>query len=253
MPIRETTQASTGTTDLLRVEDVKVLYGDFVAVEHASFSVRTGECVAVIGPNGNGKSSLALALAGFVSHLGKVQFGGVLVPPRRPAWMVGHGLSLVPERRQLFPSMAVIDNILLGCYGWTKNLRKARASEAFAEALELFPELKPRLSQSAGTLSGGQQQMVALARGLAAAPKILITDEPCLGLAEIVARRVYEAIKQLNDQGRTILLVEENPLRALEICHRALRVERGVVEEAPDADVLEQAANVTARPERSTS
>lgn len=224
---------------LLRVVDLRVTYGDFVAVEHASFSIAAGECVAIIGPNGNGKSSIALALAGLVARSGTVEIEGVEAPPRNPAWTVGHGLCLVPERRQLFPTLSVLDNILLGCYGWTKNLRKARSSAIFAEALELFPELGSRLSQTAGTLSGGQQQMVALARGLAAAPKILVTDEPCLGLAEAVARRVYEAIKKLHDEGKTILLIEENPVRALQISGRALRVERGVVDEAPGEERFE--------------
>jgi branched-chain amino acid transport system ATP-binding protein len=156
--------------------------------------------------------------------------------------MAARGLSLVPERRQLFANLPVSDNILLGCYSWTKSLRKARASDAFSEALDLFPELKPRLKQLAGTLSGGQQQMVALARGLAARPKILVIDEPCLGLAEIVARRLYEAFKHLNDGGRTIILIEENPLRALEITKRALRVERGILDERSDGQLAEHLA-----------
>ena len=226
----------------LRVTDMKVMYGDFVAVERASFSVRAGECVAIIGPNGNGKSSIALAIAGLVARTGKVELDGVVAPPRNPSWMAARGLSLVPERRQLFAGLPVADNILLGCYSWTKNLRKARASDAFSEAVDLFPELQPRLKQLAGTLSGGQQQMVALARGLAARPKILVIDEPCLGLAEIVARRMYEAFKRLNDGGRTIILVEENPLRALEITKRALRVERGILDERVDGQLAEHLA-----------
>jgi branched-chain amino acid transport system ATP-binding protein len=156
--------------------------------------------------------------------------------------MAARGLSLVPERRQLFAGLPVVDNILLGCYSWTKNLRKARSSDAFSEAIDLFPELQPRLKQLAGTLSGGQQQMVALARGLAARPKILVIDEPCLGLAEIVARRMYEAFKRLNEGGRTIILVEENPLRALEITKRALRVERGILDERIDGQLAEHLA-----------
>jgi branched-chain amino acid transport system ATP-binding protein len=226
----------------LRVTDLKVTYGDFVAVERASFSVRAGECVAIIGPNGNGKSSIALAIAGLVARTGKVELDGVVAPPRNPSWMAARGLSLVPERRQLFAGLPVADNILLGCYSWTKNLRKARASDAYSEAVDLFPELQPRLKQLAGTLSGGQQQMVALARGLAARPKILVIDEPCLGLAEIVARRMYEAFKRLNDGGRTIILVEENPLRALEITKRALRVERGILDERVDGQLAEHLA-----------
>jgi branched-chain amino acid transport system ATP-binding protein len=217
---------------ILSVADLHVTYGDFVAVDRASFSVPAGECVAIIGPNGNGKSSIAMAIAGLIPSRGAVKVEGALAPLGDSVWMVRHGLSLVPERRQLFPRLSVGDNVLLGCYGWTKNIRRARSSEAFAEALDLFPELKPRLKQLAGTLSGGQQQMVAIARGLAARPKVLITDEPALGLAEVVARRLYAAIKELNNRGRTIVLIEENPARALQVSHRIVRVERGVAEEA---------------------
>jgi branched-chain amino acid transport system ATP-binding protein len=217
---------------MLSVSDLRVTYGDFVAVERATFSVGDRECVAVIGPNGNGKSSMAMAIAGLISSRGTVQLNGETAPRGDPVWMVRHGLSLVPERRQLFPRMTVGDNVLLGCYGWTKSIRKARSSDAFAEALDVFPELKPRLKQIAGTLSGGQQQMAAIARGLAAKPKVLITDEPALGLAEVVARRLYAALKELNNRGRTIVLIEENPARALQISHRIVRVERGIAEPA---------------------
>jgi branched-chain amino acid transport system ATP-binding protein len=216
---------------ILDVSDLHVAYGDFVAVERASFSVNAGECIAIIGPNGNGKSSIALAIAGLIPRKGSVTLMGQKAPRGFGSeWMVRHGLSLVPERRRLFPRLSVADNILLGCYGWTRSMRKAKSSDTFAEALDLFPELKPRLGQLAGTLSGGQQQMVALARGLAARPKILVTDEPCLGLAAIVSKRLYAAIQALNTQGRTIILIEENPARALEISHRVVRVSRGLVE-----------------------
>jgi branched-chain amino acid transport system ATP-binding protein len=206
--------------------------------------------VAIIGPNGNGKSSMAMAIAGLISSRGTVQLKGETAPRGDPVWMVRHGLSLVPERRQLFPRMSVGDNVLLGCYGWTKSIRKARSSEAFAEALDVFPELKPRLKQVAGTLSGGQQQMTAIARGLAANPKVLITDEPALGLAEVVARRLYAAIKELNNRGRTIVLIEENPARALQISHRIVRVERGIAEQAIEvsAAALAESQAITGAP-----
>lgn len=224
--------ASAPEVPILSVSDLRVTYGDFVAVERATFSVSPGECVAVIGPNGNGKSSIAMAVAGLIPSRGHVELMGETAPRGDPVWMVRHGLSLVPERRQLFPRLSVGDNVLLGCYGWTKSIRKARTSEPFGEALDVFPELKPRLKQLAGTLSGGQQQMVAIARGLAANPKVLITDEPALGLAEVVARRLYAAIKELNNRGRTIVLIEENPARALQVSHRIVRVERGIAQEA---------------------
>lgn len=229
----------------LEVNALRVTYGDFVAVERGDFKVYGGECIAVIGPNGNGKSSIAMALAGLVPSAGEVFLFGEKAPPANPSWMVRHGLSLVPERRQLFPRLSVADNILLGCYAWTRSLKRARGSDAFARALDLFPELKPRLKQLAGTLSGGQQQMVAVARGLSARPKILITDEPCLGLAEIVSRRLYAALQELNRQGETIILIEENPIRALEISHRSVRVERGIAVEHDEelADAASSQAN----------
>jgi branched-chain amino acid transport system ATP-binding protein len=134
----------------------------------------------------------------------------------------------VPERRQLYPGLSAADNILLGCYGWTRSLRRARTSGPFGTALDLFPELRPHLRQSAGTLSGGQQQMVAIMRGLAAAPKILAVDEPCLGLAEVVARRVYDALAAIHEAGTTLIVVEEAPKRALTICDRRVEVRNGV-------------------------
>jgi branched-chain amino acid transport system ATP-binding protein len=216
----------------LTVRDLHVTYGDFVAVQRGDFTVQEGECIAVVGPNGNGKSSIAMSLAGLVARRGEVTVFGKIAPSGNPAWMVKHGVSLVPERRQLFPRLSVADNVLLGCYAWTHSMKQARNSEAYEKAIGLFPELHSRLKQLAGTLSGGQQQMVALARGLAAKPKILITDEPCLGLAEIISRRLYAALSQLNAEGQTIMLIEENPMRALEICQRQVRVERGIAQEA---------------------
>lgn len=219
----------------LAVRDLQVAYGDFIAVERATFSVRSGHCVAMIGPNGNGKSSIATAVAGLVPSRGTVELFGELAPRGRSGnavWMVQRGLVLVPERRRLFPQMTVHENILLGCYGWTQSLRRAQRDATTEEAIALFPELRDRLKQLAGTLSGGQQQMTALARGLAARPKALIIDEPCLGLADVVSRRVYAALRELKGQGRTVILVEENPVRALEICDEVIRVERGLAYEA---------------------
>jgi branched-chain amino acid transport system ATP-binding protein len=224
--------------EALSVEGLSVSYGDFLAVQRADFHVDAGECVAVVGPNGNGKSSIALAVAGLTASTGTIKVFGERAPRRaNPVWMVKHGLVLVPERRQLFPGLSVIDNVLLGTYGFTHSLRKSRESGPVAEALALFPELNDRHKQLAGTLSGGQQQMVALARGVASGARILMIDEPCLGLAEIVSIRVYDALKAIGQGGRTIVLVEENPLRALQISNRAIRVTNGVAEEVIDANV----------------
>jgi branched-chain amino acid transport system ATP-binding protein len=212
----------------LDVAGVSVTYGKFIAVEHASFTVHTGECVAMVGPNGSGKSSLGMAVAGLVPARGSIRVDGRQAPLGDAEWMARHGVILVPERRQLFPDMSVEDNILLGCYPWTHSLRKARRSATFEELYTWFPALTSRRKQLAGTMSGGEQQMVALARGLASRPRVLIIDEPCLGLAEAISVRVYELLRQLTEQGQTVLLIEEDPYRALQISHRVVQVERGL-------------------------
>jgi branched-chain amino acid transport system ATP-binding protein len=208
---------------------MSISYGNVVAVHDATFSVQEGECVAVVGPNGNGKSSIVMGIVGLAPRRGSVEVFGIEAPQGDVMWTARHGLTLVPERRQLYPALSVLDNIVLGCYSWTRNLRKARSSEPYQHALALFPDLEAHFEQKAGTLSGGQQQMVAIARGLAANPRILAVDEPCLGLAEAVSKRVYEALAQIHAQGRTLLIVEEDPKRALQIATRQVEVRNGVV------------------------
>jgi branched-chain amino acid transport system ATP-binding protein len=213
----------------LAVTGMSVSYGNVLAVHDASFTVAEGECVAVTGPNGNGKSSILLGIAGLARRRGTVEIFGATAPPGDVMWTARHGLTLVPERRQLYPKLSAADNIILGCYSWTRSARKARLSDAFGYALEVFGELHPHLGQAAGTLSGGQQQMVAIARGLASAPRILAVDEPCLGLAEAVSKRVYQALTRIHAEGTTLLLVEEAPRRALQIAARRVEVRNGVV------------------------
>jgi branched-chain amino acid transport system ATP-binding protein len=213
----------------LAVTGMSVSYGNVLAVHDASFSVAEGECVAVTGPNGNGKSSILMGIAGLARRRGKVEIFGAAAPSGDVMWTARHGLTLVPERRQLYPNLSAADNIILGCYSWTRSVKKARRSESFRYALEVFGELRPHLGQAAGTLSGGQQQMVAIARGLASAPRILAVDEPCLGLAEAVSKRVYEALSRIHAEGTTLLLVEEAPRRALQIAARRVEVRNGVV------------------------
>jgi len=163
-----------------------------------------------------------------VRRRGAVEIFGTQAPNGDVRWAARHGLTLVPERRQLYPDLSAADNIILGCYCWTRSIGKARRSGPFGRALDLFPELKPHLKQAAGTLSGGQQQMVAIARGLAADPKILAVDEPCLGLAEAVAKRVYDALARIHEAGTTLIVVEEAPKRALTLCNRRVEVRNGV-------------------------
>ena len=212
----------------LAVRGLSVAYGDMVAVHDATFTIAPGQACAITGPNGNGKSSILMGIAGLIRRRGGVEIFGAPAPSGDVRWAARHGLTLVPERRQLYPGLSAADNILLGCYGWTRSLRRARTSGPFGTALDLFPELRPHLRQSAGTLSGGQQQMVAIMRGLAAAPKILAVDEPCLGLAEVVARRVYDALAAIHEAGTTLIVVEEAPKRALTICDRRVQVRNGV-------------------------
>ena len=195
----------------LAVRNLSVAYGNVVAVHDATFTVAEGDACAIIGPNGNGKSSILMGVTGMIRRRGAVEIFGAQAKNGDVRWAARHGLTLVPERRQLYPDLSTADNILLGCYTWTRSIGKARRSGPFARAIELFPELNLHLKQLAGTLSGGQQQMVAIARGLAADPKILAVDEPCLGLAEAVAKRVYDALSKIHEQGTTLIIVEEAP------------------------------------------
>jgi branched-chain amino acid transport system ATP-binding protein len=212
----------------LAVTGMSVAYGRVVAVHDATFTIAEGESVAVVGPNGNGKSSILMGIAGLARRRGTVEIFGEPAPAGDVMWAARRGLTVVPERRQLYPDLSAADNIILGCYSWTRSARKARTSDAFAFALDLFPDLRPHLGQAAGTLSGGEQQMVAIARGLASNPKILAVDEPCLGLAEAVSKRVYAALARIHGEGRTLVVVEEAPKRALQICTRRVEVRNGI-------------------------
>jgi branched-chain amino acid transport system ATP-binding protein len=212
----------------LAVTGLSVSYGNVVAVHDATFTVTEGDACAITGPNGNGKSSILMGVTGMVRRRGEVKIFGDQARNGDVRWAARHGLTLVPERRQLYPDLSAYDNVILGCYAWTRSIGKARSSGPFIRAIELFPELKPHLKQAAGTLSGGQQQMVAIARGLASDPKILAVDEPCLGLAEAIARRVYDVLGTIHANGTTLIVVEEAPKRALTLCNRRVEVRNGL-------------------------
>jgi len=225
------TAARPAAVPALEVDGLSVSYGKFVAVESVTFTVGAGECVAVIGPNGHGKSSMVTAVAGLVRRGGTVRVFGETLPTGSPGAAVKTGLVLVPERRHLYPDLTTRDNIMLGSYSRTRRVWARQAWEDVSSVLEMFPELTRLLDQNAGTLSGGQQQMVALARAMAAKPRVLLLDEPCLGLAEAVSRRVYEWLGEMTKTDMTILLVEENPVHALIVADRAVRMYKGLVEQ----------------------
>jgi len=210
---------------LLSVERLNSYYGEAVhALRDVSFSVEEGEIASIIGANGAGKSTLMWTLVGLLKpKSGTITFNGRPVKPV-PHQAVASGIALVPERRRLFPNLTVRENLTLGGY-----LRGDRAGIAKDEeqVFSLFPVLKERFTQYAGTLSGGQQQMLAIARGLMSRPKLLLLDEPSLGLAPVLVNQMLEAIQEISRRGMTILLVEQNALKALAISQHAYVLEVG--------------------------
>lgn len=223
---------------LLAVEDLEVRYGAATALRGATLSVRRGQLVAVIGNNGAGKTSLMRGLTGLVRPTaGRVLFKGEDVT-RRPAHaMVARGLVMVPEGRLIFPDQSVEDNLILGAYSHG-GLKAPRAKETLERALALFPRLRERLHQPAGSMSGGEQQMLAIARGLMAEPDLLVIDELSLGLAPRVVEQLIGVLRDLNRQGLTILLVEQLASYALAIADHGYVVAQGrVVRDGPSEEL----------------
>src|SRR5580700_2276380 len=202
---------------LLEVENLDVAYGAIQVVWDITLSVRRGEVVSLIGPNGAGKTTTLRALAGILpTRKGKINFNGRDIGPDPPHRRVRHHLSLVPEGRQLWPRMTVEENLLMGAF--PAPLRP-RAQQNLEHIYELFPRLKERHKQPCGTLSGGEQQMCAIGRGLMAEPLLLMLDEPSLGLAPIMVDQVFELICKIASEGVTILLAAQNASYALQISH----------------------------------
>jgi branched-chain amino acid transport system ATP-binding protein len=224
------------TGELLLVEDLVVRYGPIVAVREVSLRVGQGEIVALLGANGAGKSSFLNGLAGLVPVAsGRIAFHGELLGRLTPEQIVKRGLALTPEGRRVFPRLSVADNLRLGA---VPQRNRAAVEQARERVLTLFPILRERLSQPAGTLSGGQQQMLAIGRSLMAGPSLLLLDEPSLGLAPILVDQVFELVQRLREEGTTILLVEQNVHRALEVADRAYVLVNGTVErEGPAAEL----------------
>jgi branched-chain amino acid transport system ATP-binding protein len=210
---------------LLKLDGIQVSYGDLTAVHEASLEVREGETVALIGSNGAGKTTTLRAISGLLPlRAGRIEFAGERVDGLASSQVVARGIAHVPEARQLFPTMSVKENLEVGARSIEARRRRA---ETMAWVFELFPRLGERRGQLAGTLSGGEQQMCAIGRGLMAKPRLLMLDEPSLGLAPVVVRSIFDDLRRINAGGLTILLVEQNVLRSLGLCHRGYVLENG--------------------------
>ena len=212
---------------MLEVESIDVFYGDVQAVREVSFQVGPGEIVTLVGANGAGKSTVLKAVSGLLHpRRGAIRFEGADVSGEPPYRLVARGLVLVPEARQLWPAMTVRENLEMGAY--SRAARPHRAA-MLREVLGMFPILGKRSAQNAGTLSGGEQQMCAIGRGLMARPRLLLLDEPALGLAPLLVREVFAALEEIRRRGTTILLVEQNVSHALALADRAYVLESGRV------------------------
>ena len=223
---------------LLEMSDVRVRYGAIEAVKGVSLSVREGEVVTLIGSNGAGKSTTLRSVSGLTPpRQGSIRFGGEEIGETPPQDIVRRGISQAPEGRRIFPRMSVRENLELGAY-----LRHDPdgVERDMARVFELFPRLKERERQKGGTLSGGEQQMLAIGRALTANPKLLLLDEPSMGLAPVLVERIYETIAEINQQGTTILLVEQNANFALEVSKRGYVLETGRIALSDDARALRE-------------
>ena len=208
---------------ILKINDLKVNYGGIEAVKGISFDVNEGEIVALIGANGAGKSSTLRAISGLVKPAaGSILFNGEDLAGKDPTTIVTKGITLVPEGRRIFPDLTVEENLKVGAY-----LRNDDLTEDLNWVYDLFPRLKERTWQAGGTLSGGEQQMLAVGRALMSRPKVIMMDEPSLGLAPLVVRGIFDIIKEINRQGVTVLLIEQNANMALKTAHKGYVLETG--------------------------
>jgi branched-chain amino acid transport system ATP-binding protein len=214
--------------DILVVRDLHVAYGQVEALTGANLRVGTGQIVTVIGPNGAGKTTLLAAVMGLLRSRGEIEFDGLVRHSPAVETMVGAGMTLVPEKRELFAQMSVHDNLRLGGFDRWRRGQRAQAG-SLAEVYTLFPRLKERRAQLAGTLSGGERQMLAIGRALMAQPRLLMLDEPSLGLAPLVVREIFRTIGELRRRGVAILLVEQNARAALQVADHAYVLETGTI------------------------
>lgn len=212
---------------MLRIRNLSASYGPVTALSGVTLHVREGEIVALIGANGAGKTTLLNAIAGLVRREGEITLKGRSLMGVAPEELVSLGVALVPEGRQLFAPLSVADNLLLGAYRRHRRVPAAEIEADRERVFQLFPRLKERLEQPAGTMSGGEQQMLAIARALMARPRLLLLDEPSLGLAPIVVETIMATLARLREEGLTVLLVEQNARAALKIADRAYVLETG--------------------------
>ncbi|OYT70393.1 MAG: ABC transporter ATP-binding protein [Chloracidobacterium sp. CP2_5A] len=227
---------------LLTVENLSVAYGAIEALRDASLAVAKGEIVTLIGANGAGKTTTLKAIVGLLRpKRGRVIFNGADIAGRPTHEIVARGVALSPEGRGIFPDMTTLENLELGAY---RQPDRAQFRRDLDHVCALFPRVKERLKQRAGTLSGGEQQMVAIGRALMSRPTLLLLDEPSLGLAPLATQAIFDALGELNREGLTILLVEQNARLALARSHRGYVLETGRLVMSGDADVLAQDARV---------
>ena len=211
---------------LLAISDLHTRYGETEVLRGVNLVVDASEIVAVLGSNGAGKSTLNRTISGVLrAAKGSVRFAGHAIERERPASIVARGLIHVPEGRCIFPNLSVKDNLDLGCYRRARDRRRQNRERVFS----IFPRLAERQSQRAGSLSGGEQQMLAIGRGLMAEPVLLILDEPSLGLSPLLVEELFALIQNINKQGIALLLVEQNVVQSLEVAHRAYILENGSV------------------------
>jgi branched-chain amino acid transport system ATP-binding protein len=222
---------------MLELEDVHTFYGNIEALKGISLKVEEGECVTLIGSNGAGKSTTLRSISGLTPpRVGSIRFEGRDIGETAPQEIVRLGISQSPEGRKIFPRMTVRENLELGAY-----LRRDEDVDSDLERVyDLFPRLKEREKQKAGTMSGGEQQMVAMGRALMASPKILLLDEPSMGLAPVLVERIYETIAEINNPGTTILLVEQNANFALSVSKRAYVLEVGQITLSDESSKLRE-------------
>ena len=212
---------------MLKINGIDVFYGDMQALRDASIEVEAGEVVSVIGSNGAGKSTLLRTISAILRpRKGSIDFEGQDITRTKSSRIVEQGISHVPEGRQIFPTMTVLENLEMGAQS---RRTKAVRNESLVKVFNLFPRLKERLDQKAGTLSGGEQQMLAMGRGLMSLPKLMMLDEPSLGLAPLLVSKIFEIIEEINSQGTAILLIEQNVYHSLKISNRSYVLENGAI------------------------